>query len=75
MSKPKNLYLGYFNTRLKLYTERVYAYSEAKAWSLICQRIAKKSGAPAGLVFERFKNTDNYKIIKEIEFKEVENVN
>ena len=73
MSKPKDLYLGYFQTRLRLYTERTQAYSEAQAKAIICHRIAKKSGAPVKAVFEWFENTDNYKIIKEIEFKEAEN--
>jgi hypothetical protein len=72
MSKIKQLYIGYFQTRLKLFVERVMAYSERQAWSLVCKRIAKKQGVSERIVYDWFSDKDKYTIKLEVEFKEVE---
>jgi len=71
--KIKQLWCGWYQTRLRLFIERVYAYSEKQAHALICKRIAKKQGVPFGLVWDRFLDKANYRLIIEVEFKEVEN--
>lgn len=72
MSKPKDLYIGTFQTRKKIYVERCMAHSEKQAWLLFCRRISKKAGIPNNVVMDWFQNTENYSIRKEIEFKEME---
>ena len=70
MSKPKDLYFGYFQTRKTMYMERCMAHSEKQAWLLICKRISKKAGVPLNLVMDWFSNPENYSIRVEIEYKE-----
>lgn len=71
MGSIKHLYICYFQTRLKLFVERVMAYSERQAWSLVCKRIAKKQGVPERIVYDWFSDKDKYSIKLEVEFKEV----
>ena len=69
----KDLYIGTMQTRKKVYIERCMAHSEKQAWLLLCRRIAKKSGAPYGMIIDWFSNPENYSIKIEVEFKEIEN--
>lgn len=71
MSKIKQLYICYFQTRLKLFVERVMAYSERQAWSLVCKRIAKKQGVSERIVYDWFSDKSKYTVKLEVEFKEV----
>ena len=71
--KIKQLYCGWYQTRLRLFIERVYAYSEKQAHALICKRIAKKQDVSFNLVWDRFQDKANYRLIIEVEFKEIEN--
>ena len=71
--KIKQLYCGWYQTRLRLFIERVYAYSEKQAHALICKRIAKKQNVSFDLVWNWFLDKANYRLIIEVEFKEVEN--
>lgn len=71
----KDLYIGYFQSRLRLYVERAYACSERQMWLLCCRRIAKKQGVPIRMVFDKFHDPESYKITKEVEFQEVEECN
>lgn len=70
MSKPKDLYIGTFQTRKRVFIERAYAWSDRQMWLLCCRRIAKKQGVPLKVVFDWFQDTENYSIRKEIEFRE-----
>ena len=72
MSKCKDLYKGYFQSRTILYVERCMAYSVAQAKLILMRRIAKKAGAPLELVMDRFKDDEFCEVKREIEFKEVE---
>ena len=72
MAKIKQLYICYFQTRLKLFIERCFAYSEKQAWSLICKRIAKKQGVSEKIVYDWFSDPANYSIKIEVEFTEAE---
>ena len=70
MSKCKDLYKGYFQSRTILYVERCMAYSVAQAKLILMRRIAKKAGVPLALVMDRFRDDEHCTIAKEIEFVE-----
>ena len=73
--KCKSLYVGYFNFIHETFIERCYAGSERQAWFLFCKRLAKKKEISEKQVMQIFSGAkENFKIIKEVEFREVENV-
>lgn len=68
----KQLYCGWYETRLKLFIERVYAFSDKQAHALICKRIAKKQDVSFGLVWNWFQDKSKYRLIVEVKFNEVD---
>jgi len=73
VSKPKDLYIGYLTTNVRLFVDRCMAYSEKQAFMLLCNRIAKQSGVSSRIIFDYFKDhPEKYEVKKEIEFQEVE---
>ncbi len=70
--KCKDLWCGVFNYNGQMLVEYAYAYTEKQAKLVFCQRISKKVGVHPGVVTNKFNGSrDNFKINKEIEFKEV----
>jgi hypothetical protein len=72
MSKPKDLYLGYFQARKRMYIERCMAHSEKQAKLLICKRISKEAGVPLNLVMDWFSNPENYSLKIEVKYEEID---
>jgi hypothetical protein len=70
MGKIKDLYIGYMRTQRRLYIERTYAYSPKQAFNILCNRIAEQQGVKKSVVFNWFSDPSKYKIEKEIEFQE-----
>ena len=74
IGRCKDLWNAVFNYNGQMLIEYGYAYTEKQAKLMFCQRIAKKVGVHPGVVTNMFNGEkDNFKISKEIEFKEVEN--
>lgn len=70
----KDVWCGLFNYNGRMFVEYAYSYTEKQAKFVFCQRIAKKVGVHPGVVTNKFNGSiDNFKITKEIEFKEVDN--
>ena len=73
MGGVKDVWNGVFNLNHTVYVEYAHAYTERQAWFIICNRIARKKGVHPKMVMNYFGGKkDNYKIRKEIEFKQEE---
>ena len=73
MEKIKHLWKGTFNYQHEIHIERAYAFTERQAWILFCLRLAKKLDRdPHSIMGLYGGQRDNYRIIKEFEFEEVE---
>lgn len=72
MASVKDLYIGQFVGRRKVYIERCMAHSPKQAFYLLCKRIAKNQGVSESIVLDYFKVGKNCKVNLEIKFEEVD---
>lgn len=69
--KIKNLYRGAYNFHQSAIIMYAYAYTERQAWSIFCQRLAKRDGVHPSAVYGIFDGSrDNYQITIEVEYRE-----
>ena len=72
MVKLKSLFNGDFSYREKAYPGmKCHAYTERQAWFIFCRRLAKLHDVHVDYVLSLFDGSrDNFKITKEMEFRE-----
>ena len=69
--KIKTLFRGAFNFHQTAKIMYAYAYTERQAWTIFCQRLAKKDGVHPSVVYGIFDGSrPNHEITIETEWKE-----